>query len=74
MSEQVLAYCSAMAQARRMVNMRLISQAEYTKIDAVLLNKYNLPTTSIYRDIRLITATVRANMSHHTEVIQCPEP
>lgn len=73
MNEQVLAYCSAMAQARRMVNMLLISQAEYTKIDAMMLKKYNLSATSIYRDIRLITAAVRVNMSHHTGVIQCPE-
>ncbi len=74
MCEQVLAYCSALAQARRMLELRLISQAEYIKIDAVMLEKYNLSSYSIYRDIRLITAAVRANMSHHTEVIQCPEP
>ena len=73
MNEQVLAYTSAMAQARLMLDMRLISQAEYAKIDALMLEKYNLSPNSLYRDIRLITAAVRANMSHHTEVIQCPE-
>ena len=73
MSEQVFAYCSAMAQARRMMDMRLISLAEYIKIDTMMLKKYNLPANSIYRNIHLITAAVRANMSHHTEVIQCPE-
>ncbi|HRX09977.1 MAG TPA: hypothetical protein P5559_12580 [Candidatus Limiplasma sp.] len=70
MSKNVLAYCSAMAQARRMLEKRLISQAEYIKIDDLILEKFNLPTNSIYRDIRLITAAVRANMSHHKEAIQ----
>ena len=73
MSKNELAYCSAMAQARRMLEQRLITQAEYQKFEALMLKKYNLSQNSIYRDIRLITATVRANMSHHTEVIQCPE-
>ena len=74
MSERVIAYISAMAQARRMLVKRLITQSEYVKIDAMMLEKYYLSSSSIYRDIRLITAAVRANMSHHTGVIQCPEP
>ena len=74
MNEQVLAYCSAMAQARRMLDQRLITQNEYIKIDAMMLEKYSLSPNSLYRDIRLITAAVRVNMSHHTGVIQCPEP
>ena len=74
MNEQVLAYISVMAQARRMLAKRLITQSEYVKIDTLMLKKYNLSSDSLYRDIRLITAAVRANMSHHTEVIQCPEP
>ena len=69
MNEQVFAYCSAMAQARRMLEQQLITKPEYAKIDALLLKKYNLSSNSIYRDINLITAAVRANMSHHTEVI-----
>ncbi len=73
-NEQVLAYSSAMAQARRMFEKLLITRDEYVKIDAMMLEKYNLSSYSIYRDIRLIMAAVRANMSHHTEVIQCPEP
>jgi len=71
---QVVAYCSALAQARRMLEKRLITRDEYTRIDSVMLNKYNLPTNSIYRDIRLLTGAVRANMSHHTEVTSCREP
>ena len=73
-NEQVLAYISAVAQARRILEKNLITTAEYAKIDTLMLEKYNLPSYSIYRDIRLITATVRANMSNHTEVIQCLEP
>ncbi len=73
MHEQVLAYCSAMAQARRMLVRRLITQDEYLKFDTLMLEKYKLSSSSIYRDIRLITAAVRVNMSHHTGVIQCPE-
>ena len=73
MHENALAYCSAMAQARRMLELRLITRDEYSKIDTLMLKKYNLPTNSLYRDIRLITTAVRVNMSHHTGVIQCPE-
>jgi hypothetical protein len=68
MNEQILAYCSAMAQARQMLEKRLITRDEYIKIDAIILEKYNLSSYSIYRDIRLLTGAVRANMSHHTEV------
>ena len=73
MNENVFAYCSAMAQARRMLEKNLITQNEYGKIDTLILEKYNLSSYSLYRDIRLITAVVRANMSHYTEVIRCPE-
>jgi len=65
---QIFAYCSAMAQARRMLEKRLITRDEYARIDRMMLEKYNLPTDSLYRDIRLLTGVVRANMSHHTEV------
>jgi hypothetical protein len=74
MNENVLAYCSSMAQARRMLGQRLITQAEYEIIDALMLEKYNLSSYSIYRDIRLLTGAVRANISHHTEVTKCLEP
>jgi hypothetical protein len=71
---QIIAYCSAMAQARRMLEKRLITRDEYTRIDRMMLGKYNLPVDSLYRDIRLLTGAVRANMSHHTEVTVCLEP
>ena len=73
-SGQIVAYCSAMAQARRMLEKKLITRDEYTRIDTVMLKKYNLPAYSLYRDIHLLTGAVRANMSHHTEVTVCREP
>ena len=42
MNDNILAYCSAMAQARRMLSLRLITKEEYGKIDTMMLHKYGL--------------------------------
>ena len=55
MNDNILAYCSAMAQARRMLSLRLITKVEYGKIDTMMLHKYGLSLGSLFRDMRLIT-------------------
>ncbi|MCE5342801.1 MAG: hypothetical protein LLF96_04325 [Eubacteriales bacterium] len=55
MNDQIIAYCSAMAQARRMLSLRLITKEEYGKIDTMMLNKYGLCLGSLFRDMSLIT-------------------
>ena len=55
MNDNILAYCSAMAQARRMLSLRLITKEEYGKIDTMMLHKYGLSLGSLFRDMTLIT-------------------
>ena len=54
-NDNVLAYCYAMAQARRMLSLRLITKEEYGKIDTMMLHKYGLSLGSLFRDMSLIT-------------------
>ena len=54
MNDNILAYCSAMAQARRMLSLRLITKEEYGKIDTMMLHKYGLSLGSLFRDMTLI--------------------
>ncbi len=55
MNDNILAYCSAMAQARRMLSLRLITKEEYGRIDTMMLHKYGLSLCSLFRDTTLIT-------------------
>lgn len=71
MNEQTMRYLSAMAQARTMRQQGLIDNAEYTKIDQMMLRKYSLPLSSLYRDCDLITSEVRGTMSHCKGVTTC---
>ena len=64
MDKDIIGYCSAIAQARRMLKMGIISMDDYEKIDHALLKKYKLPLSSLYRDIALINKENRGNMPH----------
>ena len=55
MNDNIFAYCSAMAQARRMLTLQLITMEEYAKIDTMMLHKYGLSLGSLFRDMSLIT-------------------
>ena len=55
MNDNIFAYCSAMAQARRMLSLLLITKEEYGKIDTMMLHKYGLSLGSLFRDMTLIT-------------------
>ena len=62
MNKDIIGYCSAIAQARRMLKMGVISLDDYEKIDHALLEKYNLSSSSLYRDMALIYKENRGNM------------
>ena len=64
MNDQTMRYLSAMAQARAMRRQGLIDGAEYSQIDQMMLQKYSLALSSLYRDKYLLTAEVRGTMSH----------
>lgn len=62
MDKDIIGYCSAIAQAKRMVQLGLISPEDYAKVDAVFLEKYSLKKGSLYRDFSLINKENRGNM------------
>ena len=64
MDKDIIGYCSAIAQARRMLKMGIISMEDYEKIDHVLLEKYKLSLSSLYRDMDLIYKESRGNIAH----------
>ena len=60
--KKMLAYQSALAQARNMLDKGIIDIADIVLIENKLAEKYMLPFGSIYREIDLIKITDRANM------------
>ena len=64
MDKDIIGYCSAIAQARRMLRMGIISMDDYEKIDHVLPEKYKLSLSSLYRDMDLIYKESRGNIAH----------
>ena len=62
---RVLAYQSAMAQARIMMNRGLISVAELLKIEESMAKKYGFDFGDIHRDMDLITLGSRGNMPYY---------
>ena len=62
--KDIIGYCSAIAQARRMLKIGIISLEDFEKIDCVLLKKYSLPLSSLFRDKGLLYKESRGNMPH----------
>ena len=60
----IIGYCSAIAQVRRMMKLGIISLEDFEKIDRVLLKKYNLTLSSLFRDKALLYKESRGNMPH----------
>ena len=60
----IIGYCSAIAQARRMMKLGIISLDDFEKIDRVLLQKHNLTLSSLFRDKALLYKETRGNMPH----------
>ena len=60
----IIGYCSAIAQAHRMMKLGIINLEDFEKIDRVLLKKYNLTLSSLFRDKALLYKETRGNMPH----------
>ena len=60
----IIGYCSAIAQARQMMKLGIVSLDDFEKIDHVLLKKYNLTLSSLFRDKALLYKETRGNMPH----------
>ena len=71
MNERVFGYKSAMAQARRMLLEGIINEAEYTIIDTMMAEKYDLSSCSLFRENDLLYSSIRGNMSHYEGVTIC---
>ena len=69
----VLAYKSAMAQARLMLSKGLITKDEYAIIDTMMAEKYDLSSCSVFRENGLLYRGVDGNMSHYEVVTKCQE-
>ena len=67
----ILAYKSAMAQARLMLSKGLITKDEYAIIDTMMAEKYGLCSCSLFRENDLLYSSIRGNMSHYEEVTLC---
>ena len=63
--ERILAFQSAMAQARVLMKRGFISEEELLKIEESIAGKYGLPYGDLYRDLDLITLGSRGNMPYY---------
>ncbi|MBR5111344.1 MAG: hypothetical protein IK099_14285 [Clostridia bacterium] len=64
MDKDIIGYCSAIAQARRMLKLGIISMEDYEKIDLALLKKYDMPLNSLFRDETLLYKKKRDDVPH----------
>lgn len=71
--DRMMGYRSAMAQAKRMLEMGLISRDEYAIIDTMMAEKYGLSSCSLFRSHDLLYQAPDGNMSHYKGVTICPE-
>ena len=65
-------YLAAMIQAKRMLEMGILTPEDYAHIDTIMAKKYGISSCSLYRGIDLLYGGVRGNMSHYEEVTKCP--
>ena len=66
-------YLASMLQAKQMLSMGIITPDDYTIIDTIIADKYEISVCSLYRGIDLIYDGFRGNMSHDKEVAKCQE-
>ena len=62
---RIVAYQSAMAQARAMRKRGLVSEEELQKIEELMAKKYGFDLGDIHRDMDLITLGSRGNMPYY---------
>ena len=63
--QQIIAYQSAMAQARQMLSQSLITPTELAIIEKKLAERHSLNYGNIYRDVDLLSLDCRGNMSYY---------
>ena len=63
--ERILAYQSAMAQARAMMKTGIIEEEELIKIETLMAKKYGFDFRDLLRDIDLIMLGSRGNMPYY---------
>lgn len=61
-------YKSAMAQAKIMLSKGLITQQEYTIIEAKMCGKFGINNNDLYREIDLINSDLYGNIRRTKEV------
>ena len=61
-------YKSAMLQAKMMLSKGLITQQEYTIIEAKMCGKFGINNNDLYREIDLINSDLYGNIRHTKEV------
>lgn len=66
-------YLSSMLQAKRMLMTGIMTLEDYSIIDTMLAEKYEISSCSLYRGIDLIYRGFRGNMSHYEEMTKCQE-
>lgn len=66
---RLLAYKSAMAQARYMLSKRLITPSEFYEIETKMCEMYGINFGSVYREIDWINTPFRGNMDAPKEVL-----
>jgi len=64
-------YLSSMLQTKKLFKMGAISSDDYSAIDAVMAEKYDISLLSLYRGIDLIYIGIDGNMSSYKEVDPC---
>lgn len=67
--DALLGYKSAMAQARIMLEKRLITAEEFAIIETKMCETYGINFGSLYRDIDWINTPFRGNMYAEKEVV-----
>ena len=68
---RICGYKSAMAQAWLLLSKGIITEGEYTEIDTMMAEKYELSSCSLFRNNDLLYTENNGNMSHYKEVTKC---
>lgn len=71
---KVEAYLSSMCPVQKLYALGILSQEDYLRAEALLAEKYNIGTRSIYRKSDLQYPDSRVNMPHDKEVVSCESP
>ena len=57
-------YLAAMSLASDFLDRALITEREFATYESLMCRKYGIPPNTIYRDLRLLSTNLRANIRH----------